>query len=115
MIGARRGYSAARRRWWTLLPAVGIGLILALLPLPYAALLLVGVPLLLLIAVEPLVGVGLALLAGPWGAVESLYLNSGPLDSGQLLFLLAAGAWLLQGLARRSLRFAPLPILELSS
>ena len=92
------------RRWWPAAAAGGCGGLLALLPLPYAAALLVGVPLLLLILREPLAGFGLALIVGPWGAVESLVWGTGPLDSGQLLLLVTSGVWLLHGLGQRRIR-----------
>lgn len=65
---------------------------------------------LLAIFMQPLFGLALALLAGPFGALENILLmqNIGrtmPLDSGQILLLLTVAAWLGRGLARRRVRF----------
>ncbi|MEM7331576.1 MAG: O-antigen ligase family protein [Chloroflexota bacterium] len=55
----------------------------------------------LLILRAPIVGLGLALMAGPWGAIESLFLGPTPLDSGQLFLFLTLSAWLLRGLGEQ--------------
>ncbi|HSH04332.1 MAG TPA: hypothetical protein VLL52_17610, partial [Anaerolineae bacterium] len=51
----------------------------------------------------PLLGVGLTLLAGPWGALESYFLGASWPESGQLLFLLTVVSWVGRGLGRRRL------------
>lgn len=88
------------------------GLVVAALPVWAAALLLAGTAALLLMLVEPLVGLALMLLAGPFGAFENRVWGSQLLDSGQLLFLLAAAVWLSQGAAQRRVRL-PLARLHL--
>ena len=80
--------------------AAAIGLLISFLPLPVAAALLILPTVLILIYLFPLFGLGLALLAGPFGAVESVILGPSPLDSGQLLLLLTVVIWLLKGLGR---------------
>jgi putative inorganic carbon (hco3(-)) transporter len=87
---------------WLALPLAALaGLLLALLPLPMAAALLGGAAVLLLVAIQPLVGLGLALLAGPWGAHESLVFGNQLFDSGQLLLLMTLAAWIGRSLAHR--------------
>ena len=97
-----------RQRWygldWERLGPMGIaaaiGLLITFLPLPIAAALLILPTVLILIYLFPLLGLGLALLAGPFGAVESVILGPSPLDSGQILLLLTLVIWLLKGLGR---------------
>lgn len=93
-----------------LLAAV-LGLLVAWLPLSLIGPLLVGAGLVLLVLVIPWLGLGLALLAGPWGAWENIHLGNQFVDSGQLLFLLAVGAWLGRGVVRRKIVW---PVLALS-
>ncbi|MCL4868627.1 MAG: O-antigen ligase family protein [Anaerolineae bacterium] len=85
---------------WLWLLAAALGLLITVLPVPVAAALLIIPPLLFLIYQYPLVGLGLALLAGPFGAVERLTYGPLLLDSGQGLLLLTLGMWLLKGLGR---------------
>ena len=80
--------------------AAALGLLITLLPLPVAAAVLLLPTILILIYLYPLFGLGLALLAGPFGAVESVILGPSPLDSGQMLLLLTLAIWLLKGLGR---------------
>jgi len=80
--------------------AAALGLLITLLPLPVAAAVLVLPTILILIYLYPLFGLGLSLLAGPFGAVESVILGPSPLDSGQVLLLLTLAIWLLKGLGR---------------
>jgi putative inorganic carbon (HCO3(-)) transporter len=97
-----------RQRWygldWERLGPMGIaaaiGLLITFLPLPVAAASLILPTVLILIYLFPLLGLGLALLAGPFGAVESVILGPSPLDSGQILLLLTLVIWLLKGLGR---------------
>jgi putative inorganic carbon (hco3(-)) transporter len=93
----------AKVAWLAL--AVGLGLALAQLPLTPAALVLVGVIVVLSVLIEPLVGLTLTLLLAPLGALENILLGGTTLNSGQLLLLLALGAWLAQACARRRLVF----------
>ena len=81
--------------------AVVVALLIARLPLPVAAGLLAAVAAVVLTFVQPLFGLGLALLLGPWGALENVALGSSLFDSGQLALLLTLAAWLASCLARR--------------
>ncbi|GAB4272170.1 MAG: O-antigen ligase family protein [Candidatus Promineifilaceae bacterium] len=80
---------------------MAVGLLLVYLPLLPVVGVLAGTAVLLLIFIDPLLGLALALLAGPLGAAESLYVQLGPLDSGQILLLLTTASWLAKGLAAR--------------
>ncbi len=84
--------------------ALLLGLTVAALPLWLAALLLAGTAALLLMLIEPLVGLALALLAGPFGAFENRVWGNQLLDSGQLLFWLVVAVWLSRGALRRAVR-----------
>ncbi|MEK9164536.1 MAG: O-antigen ligase family protein [Chloroflexota bacterium] len=89
--------------------AIGLGLLIARLPLSVSLAILVGGGLLALAVLEPLVGLGIMLLLAP---AEPLLSAAGllPFSIGQATFALFAGAWLLRGLARRELRWPALPI-----
>lgn len=87
--------------------AVLIGLLLLWLPLSTAVAIVVGLGLLFLIIIQPLSGLALALLAGPFGALEQIVFNVSALDSGQLLLLLTFAAWIARGLARRRINLPP--------
>ena len=82
--------------------AVVAGVLLARLPLLWGAALVGGTAVILLTIIQPLVGLGLMLLLGPFGALESVLFGWG-LDSGQALLLLTLAVWLARGLSRRRL------------
>ena len=86
--------------------ALLLGLLLASLPLPIAAIVIVATITFLLALIQPLFALALALLAGPLGALEQLLSGSISLDSGQLLLLLALSAWIGHSLAQRRLHIA---------
>ncbi|GAB4161436.1 MAG: hypothetical protein Fur0021_34620 [Candidatus Promineifilaceae bacterium] len=92
--------------------ALLLGLAVAALPVWLAALLLAGAAALLLMLGEPLLGLALALLAGPFGAFENRVWGNQLLDSGQLFFFLVVVVWLSQGAAQRAIRL-PLARLHL--
>lgn len=89
--------------WWAVATALVAGLLLAWLPLPQAAGLLLGGGLLLATVARPLVGVLLLMVAAPLGAREALVLGVRGFDTGQLLFLLIVAAWLAEGVVRRQI------------
>lgn len=74
------------------------------LPLPAAVGLVVLPAILLLTLARPLFGLGVALVLGPFGALESVILGNSLLDSGQIALLVTLSAWIGAGLARRRLR-----------
>jgi O-antigen ligase len=84
-----------------------IGLLLARLPLTWAAGLVGGTAVFLLILIQPLVGLGLALLLGPLGALESILFGGTVLDSGQLILLFTLAVWLARSLRRRQIIIPP--------
>jgi len=84
--------------------ALAAGLALATLPLTAAGLLLAGAAVLIAILIEPLIGLALTLLAGPFGALENVILGGTSFDSGQLLLALTLAAWLAHCVARREIR-----------
>ena len=88
------------------LAAIAVVLALAIIRLPLlvtAGLVTVSAILLLTFA-YPLFGLGITLILGPFGALESVVLGSSLLDSGQLALMLTLAAWIGSGLARRRLR-----------
>lgn len=97
-------------RLWPVPLSLALGLAVAILPLgPTAgAIVLCGV--VLIVFIEPLVGVALMLAAGPLGALENIALGFTFLDSGQALFLLTAGAWLARGARRRRILLPATPL-----
>lgn len=98
-----------------LLTAVLLGVIVAWLPFQEAVVLIVGSLVILLTLIQPLFGLGLALLAGPLGALEQLLSGIVSLDSGQILLALALSSWIGWGLSRKQVRiprtFLNVPIL----
>lgn len=64
----------------------------------------------LLIIIEPLFGLGLALLLGPLGVWEANMGNPLPLDSGQLMLLLTLAVWLGRALSRREISIPHSPL-----
>ncbi len=95
-------------RWFDaglVMAALGLGLALTQWPVMSAAIIGLGGIIVAAILVEPLIGLGLTLLAAPFSAWERFTWGL-PLDSGQVLLMVTLGAWLLRGLARREL---PLP------
>lgn len=99
----RRLTAAPLRPLAFILLAVVAGLMLARLPLLPAVALVGGAAVFLLVVIQPLVGLGLALLFGPLGALESVVLGGTALDSGQVLLLLTLAVWIGRGLSRRRL------------
>ncbi len=93
-----------------LLIAVTAALAIARLPLLTAAVACVAVVVVLLTLIEPLFGLGLALVLGPFGALENVILGNALLDSGQLLLLLTVAAWVAGNLARRRFFIPVLPL-----
>ena len=83
--------------------ALLLGLLLARLPLTVGGGLVVATAVILLTIIQPLVGLGAALLLGPWGALENVVLGTSLLDSGQVLLLLTIAIWLARGMARKEI------------
>ncbi len=90
-----------RRLTWSVLAALLVGLLLALLPFEVGGALVVGTAVFLLILIQPLFGLLVGLIIGPFGAVESLYIGNLLLDSGQIVFLLTLVVWLARSITKR--------------
>lgn len=89
-------------RYGSFLLAAIVGIALTQLS-PWLSLVgLLGTAVLLLILRYPLAGLGLSLLFGPFGALESLFLGITLFDSGQIFLLLALSSWLLRSLHQKS-------------
>ncbi|MFZ0545178.1 MAG: O-antigen ligase family protein [Candidatus Promineifilaceae bacterium] len=86
---------------WAITAALLVGLVLAFLPLKVGGAVVVGAAVLLLIFIQPLFGLLVGLIVGPFGAVESLYLGNLLLDSGQIVFLLTVAVWLARSITKR--------------
>ncbi len=86
---------------WFVLAAVVLGVLLARLPLLWSVALVAGTAVFLITIIYPLAGLGLALLLGPFGALEKVLFGDSPLDSGQMMLLFAIGAWLARSMSRR--------------
>ena len=84
--------------WGFVATAVLLGLLVAVLPLTQVGLILMLAAVFLLALIQPLVGLGLALLLGPLGAWEQVLFGATILDSGQLSLLLAIAVWGARGL-----------------
>ncbi len=98
-----------KRPWW-IGAALLVGLALAQLPLLWAGALVGGTAVLLLTLIQPLVGLGLALLLAPLGAYEARAFTGSPLDSGQVLLLLTLVAWLARGLRQKRVVLPATPL-----
>ena len=81
--------------------AMSIGLLIAWGPLARSAAVLGISAIVLLSLVQPLFALALAVLAGPFGALENVLFDGLPIDSGQLLLLLALAMWISRGLLKR--------------
>lgn len=90
--------------------AVVVALAIAFLPPASATVLVVGAFVALLAFINPLFGLGAALLLGPFGALESIAFGPALLDSGQLALMLTFAAWIGGGLARRRLYVRTSPL-----
>jgi putative inorganic carbon (HCO3(-)) transporter len=93
----------AKIAWLAL--ALAAGLALSHLSLTVAAVALAGAAVILAVLIQPLVGLTITLVLAPLGALESVLLGGTSFDSGQLLLVLALGAWLVRACVRRQLVF----------
>jgi O-antigen ligase len=86
---------------WPVLAALLAGIGLAFLPVEVGGMVVLGTAVLLLVFIQPLFGLLLALLVGPFGAVETFFTGNSLLDSGQIVFLLTLAAWLARSISQR--------------
>lgn len=106
-----RVHSTSGLSIFALLLAVALALAISRLPVLVAGVGLAGIAALLLILVNPLFGLGLALLAGPLSALENIVLGPSLLDSGQVVLFLTVASWLAASMARRRVWVPPLALL----
>jgi putative inorganic carbon (hco3(-)) transporter len=83
--------------------AVAVGLALAVLPAELGLAAVIGVALLVAVAWQPAVGVGLAIIAGPARAYLSIARPGTFQDPGQILLALALAGWAARSLWRRDI------------
>jgi O-antigen ligase len=88
---------------WVISIGLVIGLVAAQLPLQLALILLGGTGILILIVIQPLVGLTLTLIAGSLGAQENLIFGNAWLESGQIFFLITVIAWLGRAMIHRTI------------
>jgi O-antigen ligase len=96
---------------FVLVLAIAVGLLLSALPLIWAALLLGAVAVFTLAIIQPLFALSLALIASPFGALESVWLGGMSFDSGQLLLLIALAGWISRRLVDRQFNLPKKPLL----
>ncbi len=84
-----------------LILAIIFGILFTRLPLVWSFILLVGGALVILILIYPLLGLSLALLVGPFGALESIRFGVSILDTGQIILLFTLVVWFGRRLLRR--------------
>lgn len=86
---------------WPLALAIFMAICIARLPLWFAVALILVSSLFFLTLIQPLIGIGVALIAGPLGAYENIFFGNLPLESGQLFFFVAVAGWLARGVLER--------------
>lgn len=90
--------------------ALILGLVVARLPLAQATIVVLGISAVLLTIIQPLFGLALALLAGPWGALEQLFSGVVSLDSSQVILAITLASWFAHMLARKRIRLPATPL-----
>ncbi|MFN2160547.1 MAG: O-antigen ligase family protein [Candidatus Promineifilaceae bacterium] len=93
-----------------LLAALAIGILFAAAPLTIALPIFAATAVFLLALIQPLAALALALIAGPFGALENVILGGLSVDSGQLLLLLALAAWIARLLINRRIDLPRTPL-----
>ncbi|MFQ6057446.1 MAG: O-antigen ligase family protein [Anaerolineae bacterium] len=94
-----------------LLLVLATGLALALLPLTWAAALLMASAALLLILLRPHYGLYLLIFAIPFGSLKEVQISGFTVGATELLVALTLAAWLARRMARRALEIEPTPLL----
>jgi putative inorganic carbon (HCO3(-)) transporter len=87
--------------WWAVVLVIVAAVAIIQLPLLYAVSIVLLSALFVSTLIQPLIGLGVALIAGPMGAYENIVLGSLPIESGQLLFFVAVAGWLVRGVLDR--------------
>jgi putative inorganic carbon (HCO3(-)) transporter len=90
--------------------AISLGLVIALLPLMWATLLILGSIIVVVTVVEPRFGVLLVVLAVPFGSVRQVNLDAVNVGVTEALVGLVLAAWLMRMVARRTIRVSWPPL-----
>jgi putative inorganic carbon (HCO3(-)) transporter len=93
-----------------LLVVIGLALLLAQAPLPLAAAALAGTAFALLVFVRPVWALYVLPFAVPFGSFADIQLGPATVGATEALCGLFVAAWLARSIARRSIRFEPLPL-----
>lgn len=104
MIGSTIGYVDKKVGWKLVLGlvvAMGLALAIALLPLTWTVLLVLGGAILLTTLVEPRLGLILVIVAVPFGTVQQVRLGVMNVGLTEVLVVLSVGAWLMRLAIRR--------------
>jgi O-antigen ligase len=86
------------------------GLTLTYLPLGWAIIALVSIILITLSVIDPLVGLGVALVLGPTKPLTDYFVPELPLDLGQLAMIVTLASWSARIVLRRALRIPYSPL-----
>lgn len=87
------------------------GLAIAVLPLSWAAYLILASTISLLVLLRPILGLYLLIVAIPFGSLKEISLGVLSVGGAEALAALAVAAWLLRMLARREIKTARAPLL----
>ena len=104
MSGSPIGYVDKQVGWRLILGlsvTTGLALAIALLPLTWTVLLVLGGVILLATLVEPRLGLILVIVGGPFGTVQQIRLGVMNIGLTELLVVLTVGAWLVRLATRR--------------
>lgn len=106
MSGSRGTWTVSLPNGWNIAAlgfVAGAGLAVALMPLSWVVLLILGSAAVLLTLVHPQLGVLLLVLAVPFGSLRQVRLGVMNVGATELLVALVVAAWLVRKLARREL------------
>ncbi len=92
--------------------AIAVGLALAYFPLSWCLIGLVTIILITLTTIDPLVGLGVALVLGPTKPLTDYFVPELPLDLGQLALIVTLASWLAHAVRRRrpGIPYSPLTL-----
>ena len=115
MSGSKSAWAASWPNSWgfaALVIAAGLGLGIALLPLTWAVVLILGAAAVLATLVRPQLGVLLVVLAIPFGSLRQVRLGAMNVGITELLVALVIAAWLMRMIATRetAVRWPPLAL-----
>ena len=100
----RTGWPAPSAQVALAIGALAVGVLMARLPLEWAAIGLLVVVLAILTLIDPLAGLCAALILGPTKPLTDHFVPDLPFDFGQMALLATLGVWLLHMARRRTMR-----------